>query len=100
MSASRAIEKIMGIEVSEEIEILRKIAYFGEWIQSHVLHFMFLHVPDFLGRHSIFDIVAENPRIVKDAIEVRKWGNMIIRNNWRKGSSPNRLPGRRLLQNN
>lgn len=78
MSASRAIEKIIGIEVPEEIEILRKIAYFGEWIQSHVLHFMFLHVPDFLGHHSIFDILAENPRIVKDAIEVRKWGDMII----------------------
>lgn len=78
MSASRAMEKILGIQVPEEIEKLRKIAYFGEWIHSHVLHFMFLHAPDFLGHHSIFDIARENPRIVRDALKLRRWGNALM----------------------
>ncbi|RLF97898.1 MAG: Ni/Fe hydrogenase subunit alpha, partial [Candidatus Wolframiiraptor sp.] len=56
----------------------RKIAFYGEWIESHVLHFMFLHAPDFLGRHSIFDIAKENPQVVKDAVGLRKWGNRAI----------------------
>ena len=78
MAASRAMEKILGIQVSEETDKLRKIAFYGEWIESHVLHFMFLHAPDFLGQHSIFDIAKEDPQVVKDAIELRKWGNRAI----------------------
>jgi len=78
MAASRAMEKILGIQVSEETDKLRKIAFYGEWIESHVLHFMFLHAPDFLGQHSIFDIAKENPQVVKDAVELRKWGNRAI----------------------
>ncbi|MCD6536788.1 MAG: Ni/Fe hydrogenase subunit alpha [Thaumarchaeota archaeon] len=78
MAASRAMEKILGIQVSEETDKLRKIAFYGEWIESHVLHFMFLHAPDFLGQHSIFDIAKENPQAVKDAVELRKWGNRAI----------------------
>jgi len=78
MSASRAMEKILGIEVPEEVESLRKITYYGEWIQSHVLHFMFLHAPDFMGQHSIFDMAKLNPQIVRDAIAVRRWGDRLI----------------------
>ena len=78
MAASRAMEKILGIQVSEETDKLRKIAFYGEWIESHVLHFMFLHAPDFLGQHSIFDIAKENPQAVKDAVGLRKWGNRAI----------------------
>ena len=78
MAASRAMEKILGIQLSEETDKLRKIAFYGEWIESHVLHFMFLHAPDFLGQHSIFDIAKENPQAVKDAVGLRKWGNRAI----------------------
>ncbi|MCD6324518.1 MAG: nickel-dependent hydrogenase large subunit, partial [Desulfurococcales archaeon] len=46
MSSSRAMEKILGIEVPEPIQKLRRIAYLGEWIESHVLHAAFLHAPD------------------------------------------------------
>ena len=78
MAASRAMEKILGIEASEESNKLRKIAFYGEWIESHVLHFAFLHAPDFLGKHSIFEIAEEHPQFVRDAIAVRDWGNRAI----------------------
>ena len=48
MAASRAMEKILGIKVSDAANKLRKIAFYVEWIESHGLHFAFLHVPDFL----------------------------------------------------
>ena len=78
MAASRAMEKILGIEASEESNKLRKIAFYGEWIESHVLHFAFLHAPDFLGKHSIFEIAEEHPQFLRDAIAVRDWGNRAI----------------------
>ena len=78
MAASRAMEKILGIEASEESNKLRKIAFYGEWIESHVLHFAFLHAPDFLGKHSIFEIAGEHPQFLRDAIAVRDWGNRAI----------------------
>jgi len=78
MAASRAMEKILGIEVPEDIDRLRKIAFYGEWIESHVLHFAFLHAPDFLGRASAFDVAEDHPQFVKDAMAVRAWGNRAI----------------------
>ncbi len=78
MAASRAMEKILGIQVPDEINILRKIAFHGEWIESHVLHFAFLHAPDFLGYPSALDMAKDHPNFVKDAMAVRSWGNMAI----------------------
>ncbi|RLG04617.1 MAG: Ni/Fe hydrogenase subunit alpha [Thaumarchaeota archaeon] len=78
MAASRAMEKILGIQVPDEINVLRKIAFHGEWIESHVLHFAFLHAPDFLGYPSALDMAREHPDFVKDAMAVRSWGNMAI----------------------
>jgi len=78
MAASRAMEKILGIRVSDAANKLRKMAFYGEWIESHVLHFAFLHAPDFLGKHSIFEIAKEHPQFVKEAIAARNWGNRVI----------------------
>ncbi len=78
MAASRAMEKILGIQVPDEINMLRKIAFHGEWIESHVLHFAFLHAPDFLGYPSALDMARDHPDFVKDAMAVRSWGNMAI----------------------
>lgn len=77
-AACRAMEKILGIDVPEEIRALRKIAFYGEWIESHVLHFAFLHAPDFLGYHSALEVAKDYPDFVRDAIAVRSWGNKAI----------------------
>lgn len=78
MAASRAMEKILGIQVPAEINVLRKIAFHGEWIESHVLHFAFLHAPDFLGYPSALHMAKDHPDFVRDAMAVRSWGNMAI----------------------
>ena len=78
MAASRAMEKALGIQVPDEINMLRKIAFHGEWIESHVLHFAFLHAPAFLGYSSALDMAKDYPDFIKDAMVVRSWGNMAI----------------------
>jgi coenzyme F420-reducing hydrogenase alpha subunit len=79
MSSSRALEKVLGIEVPEELKILRKIAYLGEWIESHVLHILMLHASDFLGYESFLGIAREYPEIVKMGLKLKNWGNQVVK---------------------
>jgi len=79
MSSSRALEKILGIEVPEEIEKLRRIVYLGEWIESHVLHVLMLHAPDFLRYESVFSMARDHPEIIKKGMRLKSWGNQVIR---------------------
>ncbi|MGD9518108.1 MAG: Ni/Fe hydrogenase subunit alpha [Armatimonadota bacterium] len=71
----RAIEDAFGIEPSEQTLALRKIAYYGEMIQSHVLHFYYLAAPDFLGVPSVFPLVQSHPEEVKRALHLKRLGN-------------------------
>ncbi len=78
MSSSRAMEKILGIEVPESVMKLRRIAYLGEWIESHVLHAAFLHAPDFLNYKSALHMIDDHPDVVRDALSLKAWGNKVV----------------------
>ncbi len=78
MSGVQAIESAFGIDVSREVEKLRKLYYYGEWIQSHSIHVFFLHLPDFYGKSSIFEIAKERAEILKDALRIKSVGGKIV----------------------
>ncbi|MEM0297187.1 MAG: nickel-dependent hydrogenase large subunit [Zestosphaera sp.] len=79
MSSSKALEKILQIDVSDEVEQLRKIIYLGEWVESHVLHVLMLHAPDFLGHDSLLSLAKEQPDIVRKGLVLKGWGNQVVR---------------------
>ncbi len=78
MSSSRAIEKILDIDVEESVRTLRRIIYLGEYIESHVLHILMLHAPDFLGQESVLGIASRDPEIVKKGLRLKSWGNQVM----------------------
>ncbi len=78
MSACRALERLGGITVSNEIGELRRLLYCGEWISSHGLHVGFLHAPDFLGFHSGLDLAADHPAVVEGLLRLKRTGNRIM----------------------
>jgi coenzyme F420-reducing hydrogenase alpha subunit len=49
MSASQALEEILGLHPTPWIEAMRRLFYCGEWIVSHSLHIHLLAAPDFLA---------------------------------------------------
>src|SRR5512138_2903131 len=49
MSSCRAIEDALGLVVDGALRELRRLLYFGEWIESHALHVFLLALPDFFG---------------------------------------------------
>lgn len=73
----KGIEAAMGIEVSEQTILLRKLIFFGEQLQSHVLHLYFLAVPDFLGVGSVIPLAGSHPKVVRSALKLKKLANDI-----------------------
>lgn len=73
-AALKATETALGIEISEQTLLLRKLAFLGEVMSSHVLHVCFLALPDFLGVPSVFPLVSSNPDLVLQAMRLKKLG--------------------------
>ncbi|MBI6545845.1 MAG: Ni/Fe hydrogenase subunit alpha [Cyanobacteria bacterium NC_groundwater_1444_Ag_S-0.65um_54_12] len=78
MSSSQAIEAIVGSEVTGMLRELRRLLYYGEWIESHVLHIFMLHAPDFLGYPDALALAKDHPALVKRALRLKKIGNAIM----------------------
>ncbi|PQO25639.1 Ni/Fe hydrogenase subunit alpha [Blastopirellula marina] len=78
MSSCHALEKALGINVSPEIRLLRRLLYCGEWIESHVLHIYLLHAPDFLGYESGISMAVDHREKVERGLELKKIGNDLL----------------------
>jgi sulfhydrogenase subunit alpha len=68
----RATENALGVEVSEQTQLLRKLLFHGEMIDSHVLHVYMLVAPDFLGVGSVLPLAASQPEVVQRALRIKK----------------------------
>lgn len=73
----KAIEDAMGITISKEATLLRKLAFHGEMIQSHILHLYFLVLPDFFHVGSVAPLAARHPDIVRRGLRLKKLSNEI-----------------------
>jgi coenzyme F420-reducing hydrogenase alpha subunit len=78
MSACHAVEDALGVTVGGELRALRRLLYCGEWIESHVLHMVMLHVPDFLGVPDVMTLAKAHPERVRGALRIKKAGNAIV----------------------
>jgi sulfhydrogenase subunit alpha len=73
----QAMEAAMGVEISEQTLLLRKLAFVGETLQSHYLHAFYLVAPDLLGVPSVLPLVKTHPDVVKMALRLKRLGNDI-----------------------
>lgn len=62
--ATRAVEKALGVTVSKQTDLVRRLFHYSEQLQSHVLHIGYLVAPDFFGVKSVVPLVS----IAKDAV--------------------------------
>jgi coenzyme F420-reducing hydrogenase alpha subunit len=79
MSAVRAMEKALNIEVPPATKIIRNLLYCGEWIESHVLHIYMLQGPDLTGHESVISLAGVAPERVATALRMKKIGNEILK---------------------
>jgi sulfhydrogenase subunit alpha len=79
MGAVQAIEHAFGIDVGDQIRVLRRLIYCGEWIESHSLHVVMLHAPDFLGFPDAIQMAHDYGDAVRKGLALKKTGNELIR---------------------
>jgi coenzyme F420-reducing hydrogenase alpha subunit len=78
MSSCQAMEAAFDVQIPHTIRELRRLLYFGEWIESHGLHVYMLHAPDFLGYQDAIRLATDHPAIVERGLKLKKVGNEVM----------------------
>jgi coenzyme F420-reducing hydrogenase alpha subunit len=71
-AALKAIETAFGIRISDQSRLLRRLAFHGEVLSSHILHLFFLAAPDFLHVPSILHLAASDRATVTRAMRLKR----------------------------
>jgi coenzyme F420-reducing hydrogenase alpha subunit len=79
MSGVHAIEDVLDIAVDARIGTLRRLLYCGEWIESHALHIVMLHAPDFLGYPDAIAMARDHGDAVQRGLALKRAGNELLR---------------------
>jgi sulfhydrogenase subunit alpha len=77
VTALQAVEKAMGIEVSELTRLTRELIVNGGMIQDHALHLYCLVLPDLLNLRGVAEVAQHAPDLLKRALGVKRVGNLI-----------------------
>ncbi|MBE9531979.1 MAG: nickel-dependent hydrogenase large subunit [Proteobacteria bacterium] len=72
-----ATEAALGIKVTESTKLLRRVMRTGQNIQSHILHAVFLALPDYIGIDRITELEKTDPKTFADALELKEVGDEI-----------------------
>ena len=72
IASTKAVEAAFGINPTEQTLILRKLLHNAEYLESHVLHVLFLAAPDFLGVPSVFPLIETHKEVVVMALRLKK----------------------------
>jgi NAD-reducing hydrogenase large subunit len=85
LTSCKACEAIMCVTPPPTAVKLREIMHCGQIIQSHALSFFHLSAPDMLlgfdsdpARRNLFGVIADHPKIARDGIALRRFGQRAI----------------------
>jgi len=85
LASSKACDAIMAVRIPPAARKLRELIHFAQIVQSHALSFFYLSSPDLLlgmssdpAARNVLGVIAENPELARDGIELRKFGLQLI----------------------
>lgn len=79
MTSIRAMEKVFGVQESPWVHAMRRVVYYGEWLQSHALHLNLFAAPDFLGFSDVINMAHRHPEDVRRGMHLQELGNDMLR---------------------
>ena len=74
MTAVEGFERLFDVTLDPQVRQLRRLFYWGEWLQSHALHIYLLNAPDFLGYDSAIEMARDHRRIVERGLALKQAG--------------------------
>jgi sulfhydrogenase subunit alpha len=77
LTGLKTTENAFGLAIPETAAKLRLLAKHGETLQSHLLHLLFLAVPDFLGLPSSVSLFKHRPELAATALRLRGLANKL-----------------------
>lgn len=78
MTSVHSLEKALGVEITPEIRLLRRLLYCAEWIESHGVHMHLLQIPDFFQCNSSIELAKKYPDEVNRGLRLKKIGNRLL----------------------
>lgn len=75
LASLKATEAAMGIKISDQSQLLRRLATHAENLQSHTLHVGYLVLPDLVGAASVVPLATSHPEEVKTVIRLHRVAN-------------------------
>ncbi|NWG32384.1 MAG: Ni/Fe hydrogenase subunit alpha [Rhodocyclaceae bacterium] len=86
LAAAKAMDMIVGSQVTPTAMKIRRLMHYGQILQSHALHFFYLASPDLLfgfasepAKRNIVGLAAHHPEIARKGVLIRKYGQEVIR---------------------
>lgn len=77
LASLRALEDALGVEINQSTEALRRLMQIGQNVQSHVLHAIFLALPDYIGLDKITELNEKDPEKFAIALDLKELGDEI-----------------------
>lgn len=79
LCSTEAVEKAIGVEVSDETMLLRKLLSYGVMIRDHAMHLYLFCLPDIFGKDSVLEFDESQHELLHQAFEVKAAGNNLCR---------------------
>jgi coenzyme F420-reducing hydrogenase alpha subunit len=94
LASLQATEDALGVRVSEQTLVLRKLALHGENLQSHILHAGYLVLPDLMGVPSVIPLAGTHTKELLVVVGLHRLANEFSRCICGRTTHPQRLvPG-------
>jgi coenzyme F420-reducing hydrogenase alpha subunit len=78
LTVANGFERLYRVELDPDVMRLRKLLYWGEWLQSHALHIHLLHAPDFLGYPDALAMAKDHRAVVERGLRLKHAGVAIL----------------------
>jgi len=77
LASLAATEDALGVEIAETAKLLRRLMQVGQNVQSHILHAVFLALPDYIGIDRITELDFKDPAKFELALFLKELGDEI-----------------------
>lgn len=75
--ATKAVENALGLEVTEQVDLVRHLMHYSEQLQSHVLHVGYLVAPDLFAEKSVVPLVPKATEAVLKIVKCHRVANQM-----------------------